>query len=113
MPAVANGAVVINSEDGHTYAYHANGTAPWVNNFCAGFGIESSAAISGNGLAIVGTICGVVAYNLNTGALVWSYSTDYVQFSPMIGPDGTVYYPTDRLAQSPTENSLLTAISGR
>jgi hypothetical protein len=113
IPAVASdGTIVITSAIGSVYAFHPDGTQAWRTIPCGATEMESSAAISGNGLAVVGTHCGLFALKLSDGTQSWRFSDDGIEFSPMIGPDGTVYYPTDRLSTTGGvgEDSLLTAV---
>ncbi len=108
--------MIVASGDGNIYAVNPDdGTPKWSNVPCADRSAESSAAISANGIAYIGTDCGLFAYTVSNGSVVFSFTTDVVEFSPAIGEDGTLYFPSDRLAttSNKAEDSLLTAVVQR
>jgi outer membrane protein assembly factor BamB len=116
LPAInpSDGTVVIGSGDNTVYAVRSTGAVKWSTTPCPGKVVDSSAAISGNGLAVIGSLCGLFAYRISTGAVAWKFSTHQVEFSPAIGPNGTIYYPSDRLfeaKESNNESSILSALA--
>ena len=88
-PAVANGVVIVGSDDNNTYALNATtGAKLW--NFTTGGSAESPAVA--NGLVYVGSFDNnVYAINATTGAKLWNFTTGgWVESSPAVA-NGVVY----------------------
>jgi outer membrane protein assembly factor BamB len=113
-PAVApDGTVVIGSEDGNVYAFNPDGTQKWMQTPCAGSLVESPPIISSSGIVVTGTSCGLFAYRLSSGAPLWSTDASRdVEFSPIIGPDGSIYYPIDAYDSTPNPVAEVAALKG-
>lgn len=90
-PTVGAGPVVyVGSGDGNFYAINGTtGALQWQRSM--GLDIYSSAALRADGVLIFGAGFNVHALNAD-GSPRWSLATDdYVDSSPVIGPDGTIY----------------------
>jgi outer membrane protein assembly factor BamB len=111
-PAIAaDGTIYLGSsgEPGYFYALNPDGTLQW--NFPS-YERTTSAAVSADGTIYYGRTACLYALNPN-GTAKWRYWTGgFVESSPSIGPDGTVYFTsgdgylyalngTSRLADSP------------
>jgi eukaryotic-like serine/threonine-protein kinase len=89
-PAVENGAIYINSWDGHLYALNAK-TGAQIWSYSSEYAYLSSPAVA-NGLVYTGSLNGdVYALDTSTGAQVWSYGTTDRMNGGLAVADGTVY----------------------
>jgi outer membrane protein assembly factor BamB len=80
---------------GRLYAFYPNGTIKW---FREPLGIESTPAIGDDGIIYIGTAysspCLYAIYP--NGTVKWQYGTgDAIFSSPVIGPDGTIFFGHD------------------
>ncbi len=86
----ANGVIYVGSIDGYLYALNGT-TGAMIWRYNGGAAIYSSAAIRADGVLIFGANYNVVALN-SSGTLRWTRPTgDYVDSSPVIATDGTIY----------------------
>jgi outer membrane protein assembly factor BamB len=109
-----DGTVYIGGWDGNLYALNStNGSLKW--KYATGQSIGSSPSLGPDGSVYFGNVTGsgtpsgaVYALNGQTGALKWKYASYYVESSPAVGADGTVYvWGSGRLtAFSPADGSV-------
>jgi outer membrane protein assembly factor BamB len=109
-PAIAaDGTIYIGSADGYFYALNPDGTLQWT---FPSYERTTSAAVSADGTIYYGRTACLYALDPD-GTAKWRYWTGgFVESSPSIGPDGTIYFTsgdgylyalngTSRLADSP------------
>jgi outer membrane protein assembly factor BamB len=88
-PAIVNGVVYVDSNDGYLYALKAStGAKLWRATFFGGTAGCSPAVA--NGVVYVGANVKLYALNANTGAKLWSYTMGFVISSPTV-VNGVVY----------------------
>jgi len=102
-PAIgSDGTIYIGTQDGYFFAISPNGTLKW--KFETNIPITSSPAIGSDGTIYIGTngyndnifsmilssYCGLFAVNPN-GTLKWKLKIGWIDSSPAIGSDGTIY----------------------
>jgi outer membrane protein assembly factor BamB len=82
--------------------------------------VDSSAAVSSNGIAYIGSGCGLFAYAVSDGALAWSIQSlaPEVEVAPAIGPDGTVFFAAEQKEQvgsnrQDVSGTIVSAVTGR
>jgi outer membrane protein assembly factor BamB len=91
----SDGTVYFASSDGHIYALNGDGSEKWRYpraGQTALLPLYSSPAVRADGSIVIGTSNNSVICLKSDGTLRWTLpTTDYVDASPLVAPDGTIY----------------------